>query len=345
VNVNVSGPVRVFALVGALAALGVATWLFLLGGFSPTAASEPVKEIKPLHPVKKAVAATLPAPKPKAKAQPKTAARPAAKAKPKPKALVKPKPAVKPKAVANPNQLPLAVARAFTRNAIVVVSLYDPESKVDRIALGEARAGARRAGVGFVGLNVLDRRDSEALTRKLGVLSAPAFFLFKRPGELVMRIDGFADSELVAQAAIAASPPGAARKVSPRRTVIHLKQWARSANGVCAKAVAGTPRLSANATIQQFLSWGPTVLAAEKQELAALSALALPTTQGERTRAVSLVSIFRRHYRSDVALFAAVKRHERQTISRLLAPQLALGERGNGLAREIGAPACAHLDT
>jgi hypothetical protein len=213
VDVNVSGPVRVFALVGALAALALGAWFFLLGGSSPGASSTAVAEVKPLHPVRRAASRTVTSPAGTPKPRP---AKPAAP--PKPAAVASRKAAAAPNApaVANPNQLPLPVARAFARHAVVVVSLYDPESRVDRISLGEARAGARRAGVGFVALNVLDRRDSEALTRKLGVLSAPAFFLFKRPGELVMRIDGFADSELVAQAAVSAAPVGTPRRVSER---------------------------------------------------------------------------------------------------------------------------------
>jgi hypothetical protein len=202
-NVNVSAPVRIFALVGGVAALALGVWFFFLGGGSPGASTEPVKTIEPLYGRKQSTA--LPAPKARAKAKPaRPASKPAKSARPAPK----PKANAKPRArVPNPEGLPLAVARALSRHAVVVVSLYDPEAKIDRISLGEAQAGARRAKVGFVALNVLDRRASEALTRKLGVLSAPAFFLYRRPGALVMRIDGFADRDLVAQAARSASLP------------------------------------------------------------------------------------------------------------------------------------------
>jgi hypothetical protein len=202
VNVNVSGPVRVFALIGGLAALAMGVWFFLLGGLSPSASSAPVKEIKPLYGGNAAVPAAAPRTKPKTAAQtaskPARTTKPAQRTKTEAKAKPKPKPSAK---VANPEGLPLVVARALARHPVVVVVLYNPEAKVDRISLGEARAGARRAKAGFVALNVLDRRSSEPLTRKLGVLSAPAFFLYRRPGELVMRVDGFADRDLVAQAA------------------------------------------------------------------------------------------------------------------------------------------------
>ena len=214
-DVNVSGPVRVFALLGGVAALALGAWFFLLGGGSPSASSETVKVIKPLYGgkapaakpkprVKAAVAATPTKPaKVKVKAKAKAQAKPVAKA----KTPAKPKPV----GLANPERLPLPIARALARHPVVVVALYSPEAKVDRISLGEARAGAKRARVGFVPLNVLDRRASEALTRKLGVLSAPAFFLYKRPGTLVMRVDGFADRDLVAQAAVSSLPPSLRR--------------------------------------------------------------------------------------------------------------------------------------
>jgi hypothetical protein len=202
--VNVSAPVRIFALVGGLAALALGAWFFLLGP-APAASDAPVKVIEPLHPVRKAAAAP-PAAK-RAPAKPAPAAKP--KAKPRPAAAAKPAPA----RVPNPEGLPLVVARALAASPVVVVTLYNPESKVDRISLAEARAGAERARVGFVALNVLRKAHSMPLTRKLGVLSAPAFFLYSRPGELVMRVDGFADRDLVAQAALAASPPRAPRPI------------------------------------------------------------------------------------------------------------------------------------
>jgi hypothetical protein len=266
-------------------------------------------------------------------------AQPASRPKPKPEPAATRKPA----RLANPERLPLAVARALARNAVVVVSLYDPEAKVDRISLAEARAGARRANVGFVALNVLDPRASEALIRKLGVLSAPAFFLYRRPGELVMRVDGFADRDLVAQAAVTALPPGAPRNVAPRPAVIRLRTWAREANAVCAKSVATSPRIPFDASAEQLTAAGPQILAAEKREAAALRALTLPTVPADRARARQLVALFGRYYASERALFEAFTKGRKNAIARLLPSYAALVERGNGLARSVGAPACAHF--
>ena len=229
-DLNVSAPVRIFALVGGLAAVAAGVWFFMLGGLSPATSSEPVDEIQPLAARRKAPAARVPSgarsaaavptkPKTAVATKPKTAVatkpRQAARSQAGGAAATKPRPVAKarpagrpPKRAApripNPAGLPPVVAQALARHAVVVVALYSPEAKVDKISLPEARAGARRARVGFVALNVLDRRAAEPLTRKLGVLSAPAFFLYRRPGELVMRVDGFADRDLVAQAALGA---------------------------------------------------------------------------------------------------------------------------------------------
>ena len=41
---------------------------------------------------------------------------------------------------------------------------------------------------------------------KLGVLPDPALLVFRRPGDLVFRVNGFADRATVAQAAVNARP-------------------------------------------------------------------------------------------------------------------------------------------
>jgi hypothetical protein len=211
---------RIVAILGGAAALGLALWLFVLPVVMPSGPTdEPLKTIKPLHPVKKAgLVPTAPAKAAQKPAGP-AKAKPAAPAPARPTKPARPKASTK-RAVPNPNGLPLAIARALARHPVVVVSLYSPEAKVDGISLGEAAAGAKLAGssVGFVALNVLDQRQSLPLTRKLGVLSNPAVFVYRRPGNLVMRFDGFADRDLVAQAAVAALPPGvAARRAAAKK--------------------------------------------------------------------------------------------------------------------------------
>ena len=115
------------------------------------------------------------------------------------------KPAARKPAVHKPavtaNGMPAALAAALARNKVVVVSLYAPDVALDETATAEARAGAAAAGVGFVAFNVMNERQSKALTKMLGVLEDPAVLVFRRPGDVVIRFSGFADMQTVQQAA------------------------------------------------------------------------------------------------------------------------------------------------
>jgi hypothetical protein len=183
-----------------LAAAGFAALLALLGGFmllggggSSSSAAVPV--IKPLHPVKKHVAAeTAPTARKKVVL---------AKAPVKPKAHV---PAVI-------GGMPSALALALRSHSVVVVSLYTPDSSVDAMATQEARHGAGVADVGFVAFSVADERVVSPLTSLLTgaptpadrVLDGPATLVFVRPNSLFVRLNGFADRDTIAQAAINAA--------------------------------------------------------------------------------------------------------------------------------------------
>jgi thiol:disulfide interchange protein len=125
---------------------------------------------------------------------------PRAVKKPTPPARKPVKPA-KPPAPAVTNGLPTAVASALERNKVVVVSLYAPDLPLDDMALREARVGAASVGAGFVALNVLNESQSRPLAEMLGVLEDPAVLVFRRPGEMFVRLTGFADQQTVAQAA------------------------------------------------------------------------------------------------------------------------------------------------
>ena len=195
-GVTVSAPVKIFALVGVLAAVVLGGGMMFLGG---GVEAEPAAIVLP----KKATA--VPALPTKPAATPKPAA---AKPKPKPVAA-KPKPVQKPaKPVRAPliaaNGLPYRVVSTLRRENVVVLALWGSGGKIDRLALDEAAAGAAAAGVGFVPLNVLQsNREAEALTLKLGVvLRAPTVLFFTGSGDLALRLDGFRDRETVAQAAL-----------------------------------------------------------------------------------------------------------------------------------------------
>jgi hypothetical protein len=172
---TISPQMRLVVALAGVAALGLAG--FTLMGRPSGASEASVAPIKPLHPVRKqARAAEKVTPK---KITPKKVA-------PKPITLL---PGLAPE-----------VAAALRGHDVVVVSLFDPQSRVDQISLAEASAGAKTAHAGFVPLDVLKQRQAGPLVRQLGVLPDPAVLVYRRPGDIVARFDGFADRDTVAQA-------------------------------------------------------------------------------------------------------------------------------------------------
>lgn len=201
------------------AAVGVAVLAlgggFLMLGRGQTSSTAAAPAIKPLHPVKKHVAAVpkqatakkVVAAKQAAPAKKATAvkAKPAVKTVPKPHVVAKPK--AHPPAVIN--GMPSALALALRAHPVVVVSLYTPDSSVDSMATAEAKHGADAAHVGFVAFNVADNKIVSPLSALLTgaptpadrVLDGPAVLVFERPNTLFVRFNGFADRDTVAQAA------------------------------------------------------------------------------------------------------------------------------------------------
>jgi hypothetical protein len=121
-----------------------------------------------------------------------------------PKAEAKPAPKAKAAAPAPSDQLPAAIRRALANQKVVVVALFDPKAKLDGTALREARAGARLAGTSFVPVDVR-KKGIDTLNARYGVIQDPALLVLRPPGDLVVRIDGFADRDTVAQAAVDAA--------------------------------------------------------------------------------------------------------------------------------------------
>lgn len=119
----------------------------------------------------------------------------------------KPKPKPKPKPVDHTlnKGLPSMISSAFFGRKVVVVALYAPDVPLDEMSVAEARAGASAAGVGFVALNVLQESQARPLTNLLGVLEDPGVLVFRRPGDLFLRLSGYADQQTVAQAAMNAA--------------------------------------------------------------------------------------------------------------------------------------------
>jgi hypothetical protein len=98
------------------------------------------------------------------------------------------------------DRLPAAIQQPLSANRVVVVMLFDPKAKIDDTALREASAGAQLAGSTFVPVDVTTRQV-DALNLRYGVIQDPAVLVLRPPGDLVVRIDGFADRATVAQAA------------------------------------------------------------------------------------------------------------------------------------------------
>jgi hypothetical protein len=197
VTLTLSAPVRIAAICALVFPVVVFGGFQLLGaGAGSRESAAPAKVIKhhPFGARAEGQRSTAAVPKPHAKAA--AAAKPAT-------VVHTPKPAVNRAAVAAAKAagLPLPIAEAFGRYRTVVVSLYDPYSKVDAIALAEAKAGAGLAGVAFVPLNVLSQAQVGKLTELHGLLPDPGVLVYVRPGALATKISGFADKETVAQAA------------------------------------------------------------------------------------------------------------------------------------------------
>jgi hypothetical protein len=115
-----------------------------------------------------------------------------------------------------------ALDAALVSHPLVVVSVYAQNVAPDTSAMEEARAGAARAGVGFVAFNVYDEKLARQLADLLGSNSqveSPAVLFFKRPRTLAFTLQGFSDSQVVAQAA---------QNVFP-----HLEPWVNEANLIC----------------------------------------------------------------------------------------------------------------
>jgi hypothetical protein len=204
VNLTVSPQIRILALVGLLAALGLGASMFVMGGGSSkteTAATTAPAAHTPAKPH------TAPVVTPATKhSKPET--------KPTTKPVTKPhtatrhhvKKATPARFRGNPvyAQLPQALQWQLAHHKIVVVSLYNPGSNVDAISVAEAHAGATDANAGFLLVSVLDNKVAGLLTALLpggGLLPDPGVLVYRAPGDVALRLDGFADRASVAQAA------------------------------------------------------------------------------------------------------------------------------------------------
>jgi hypothetical protein len=197
VNLTVSPQIKILALVGLLAVVGLAASMLVLGGSSKKtttlAARTPAKAHIPVRHVTKP-RTTVHAP---AKHATKTHTVSHAKA------HTKAAPA-RFHGNAVYAQLPKPLQWQLAHHKVVVVSFYNPSSNVDAISVAEAHAGATDAGAGFLLVSVLDNKVAGILTALLpggGLLPDPGVIIYRAPGDIALRLDGFSDRASVAQAA------------------------------------------------------------------------------------------------------------------------------------------------
>ena len=212
-NLTLSPQIKILGLVGLLAAVGLMASMMLLGHSSSSSNNDGVTSVQ--RAPRRHTATTPATVKPTtghtakpATTPAKTAAKPTTHAKP--RTHTKPKTHAKPKAHGNLvySTLPASLQYALSQHGVVVVSTYDPNADVDKIAVAEAHAGAQDASVGFVLVNVLDDAVAGRVTALLpggGLLPDPGVLVYKAPGNIAFRFDGFVDRATVAQAAANAS--------------------------------------------------------------------------------------------------------------------------------------------
>lgn len=205
-NTTISPQIKILAAVGVLAAVGLGASLFLFGHGGSKApdrvATTHATHVSstPTHTTQRTHSTPAKTTAPAVKHATKTHAAARAHAK-------KAKPAVfrGNRVYAN---LPQPLQWQLAHHKIVVVSLYNPSSDVDAISVAEAHAGALDAGAGFLLVNVLDNKVAGILTALLpggGLLPDPGVLVYRAPGDIAIRLDGFADRDSVAQAATNAS--------------------------------------------------------------------------------------------------------------------------------------------
>jgi hypothetical protein len=99
--------------------------------------------------------------------------------------------------------LPPSIHIKLDHYPLVIVGFYNPHSPVDMLTIGEAHAAAAAAHLPFVPVNLLNDAVAGRLTALLPageLLPNPGFAIYKRPGMLVYRSDGYLTEAGVAQA-------------------------------------------------------------------------------------------------------------------------------------------------
>ena len=330
-TVSVSPQIRLVVVLAGIAALGLPAFMLTLGRSSPGATAASVGTIKPLHPVRKLGTHG-------------TVHRAAVKATPKPKPKPRPRPKPVARRVAILPGLPSSLAQSLRKHDVVVVGLFDPQARVDRITLAEAEAAAEITHAGFVPLNVLNQRQAGPLVRQLGVLSDPTVLVYRRPGKLVARFDGFADRDTVAQAVTNAAPAELARQAaeaSQPRPPVTLGTWAGRASVICTRTKARAPKIHPSASRAEFLAWAPAMLATQEKLLAELGALPLPTAPRGHVLAKRFLHAAASEHVFEKRLYLTVKRDGEAAAVKLIPAGERITAEANAAAIAAEATGCA----
>jgi hypothetical protein len=180
-SVTLSPPVRIFAFVGVIAAVGLAAFMLLAGR---SAGDEGGSATPP---------ATTPARTTPAPTAPTTPTAPVTPARPRPSRTV----------ALPPSGFPLPVHRALRKDRVAIVVVYAPRAAVDSVVRAEARAAARASRTPLVQLSAFSERLVQPLVAKTGVLPNPAVLVVERSGTVTATL-GVTDSETITQAVVQA---------------------------------------------------------------------------------------------------------------------------------------------
>src|SRR5581483_3233666 len=313
----------------------------LLGRGSSTPAAAPV--IKPLHPVSKAKkrAAHVAGGK-TAKAKPTLRPKAKAKAKPAVKAKTPLAPPSVPKTNAATDGMPAALSAALKTHSVVVVSLVVPGATVDNLAYQEAKAGAARAGAGFVRISASDNADVQALSTLIDasanptdrLLDAPAVLIFRRPDELYVRINGYLDADTVAQAAANAAP---AAVLSGKGEL--SSAWVHGANAACTELRDEVVNASFPTSESQVLPFVQTLVGDVKTTVDKIRMLKPPA--GEKARVQAMLADYDNLLATVSSELDAAQKNQLIKVQQLAAQATKYGQAGDAIAAQLGATACS----
>jgi hypothetical protein len=166
--VTISPPIRIVALVGLVAALGMGVFM-MIGVSHPSNSQAPVVTSS-LHPAHHAVAHAKPL-------------------------------AHKATFASAVGRLPAGLARALTLHPVVVAALTAHGLPDEKGLVDAARQGAKAANAGFVVFDVRNEKMAESVATLVPEASDPAVLIITRSHGVVTMLQGVQESMAVAQAA------------------------------------------------------------------------------------------------------------------------------------------------